>query len=407
MNILFVSESIWMQGVVYDLHMLAEGLALRGHKVYAVDPGYYADGADGAETKEVYRVFPQARVELTSPRFKHCYVGRRCVTNSGLRLVHMNYKRYRLLDEVLCRRKIDVIVLYSAARNGVQTVLLAKKYGIPVVFRNVDKLYNLWPTPASRAAVKLAERFVYPRVDKVLALTPKYADYMVGLGADRSKVELLLFPIDLEQFHPSIDCSRVRERWNLPVDTPAIVFIGALYEFGGLIEFTRRFPAVLKEVPNAKLVIVGDGPIRPNLDAIVAELKLEKSVVLTGPQPFEDMPAYVNAATVCLNVFPINERTKDIFSAKIVQYLSCGKATVSSALPGITTVIPGESCGVIYADTIEGIGDRVTALLTSPERRTSFEKAGLSYVAEAHCHKKVTGRLEEALQRALAKAQGE
>jgi len=403
MRILFVSESIWMAGVVYDLHIFAEGLSLLGHKVYAIDPGEQSEKKHNSdlpsEFQKVSRIFSEACVLFKSPRFPRPSLGKFSINPGipGVKHIYRFRKIYSEIDKVLRNEKIDIIVLYSAARSGVQTVHLAKKYNIPVVFRNVDMLYKLWPTFLERIAVKIHEKYVYPRMDMLLALTPKYAEYLIRLGADKTKVELLPFPIDVEQFHPTVDCSEIRHRWGLDDNKQVIVFIGTLYEFGGLVEFARQFPIVLKQVPRAKLLIVGDGPIRPTLEEIVAELNLKEHVIITGYQPFSHMPQYVNAATVCLNVFPINENTKDIFSAKIIQYLSCGKATVSSALPGITTALPSESCGVVYADTIDDVVEKIVDMLKSPERRKRSEKVGLEYIKQAHSHDKVILRLEEIL----------
>lgn len=411
MNILFVSESMWMQGVVYDLHVFAEGLSLLGHKVYAIDPGEDVDvqriGVLPTDIREASRVFPGASVRLRSPRFPILSSGRFSVDKiPGARDLYKAFRRYTVISRFLREAEIDIIVLYSAARNGLQTVYLARKHGIPVVFRNQDILHNLWAHKLKRTLVKKLERRVYPLMDKLLALTPKYAEYLIRMGADKTKVELLLFPIDTRQFHPSIDCTEIRKKWKLDGEDQVIVFIGALYEFGGLIEFVGKFPSLLKEAPRAKFLIVGDGIIRPALEKLVDELNLKDKVILTGPQPFSQMPQYVNAATVCINVFPINETTKDIFSAKIIQYLACGKATVSSALPGITTAIPGEKCGVIYSETIAGVAGEVAGLLKSPERRERLEMKGLEYINEAHCHNKVILRLEEMLKKVSEKKQG-
>lgn len=400
MRILFVSESLWMEGVVYDLHIVAEGLSLLGHKVFAIDPGCYCD--EPSPTRVVHRVFPEARVELRSPHSPALSLGNLSLdTIPAARRLYAAYRRYLEIGRYLDDEKIDIIVLYSAARSGIQTVRLAKKRKIPVVFRNVDILYNLWPTPFLRTIIKQIEKYIYRRMDMLLALTPKYAEYLIKFGADRSKVDLLLSPIDIQQFHPFVDCSEVCRRWGIDDDDQVIVFIGTLYEFGGLIEFTRELPSILKEVSRVKFLIVGDGPIRPALQKVIAELKLEERVIITGYQPYSDMPKYVTAATVCLNVFPINKRTEDIFSNKIIQYLSCGKSTVSTALPGITTLLDSESCGVVYSDTIEGLARELVDLLKSPARRKHLEQVGRIYVERAHSHTKVSVRFEEALRKVL------
>ncbi len=402
MKILFVSESVWMVGVVYDLHILAEGLSLLGHEVYAIDPGVQTEekhiDISKNEFQKVSRAFPEATVNLVSPRLP-----KPTLFNFNIDFLHAftlinRYRRlYLEIEEVLKNNKIDIIVLYSAVRSGRQTVLLARKYKIPVVFRNVDMLHKLWPTRIGRFVAKILERNVYTKMDKLLALTPKYADYLINLGAKKSKVDLLLFPIEIEVFRPKIDCSSIMQKWKIEPSDKVIVFMATLYKFGGIVEFAKQFPLVLKEIPEAKLLIVGDGPVRPELEDIISELDISDSITITGYQPFNLMPQFINTATLCLNVFPINDTTKNLFSAKIIQYLSCKKATVSSSLPGITTLITGEACGVVYSDTIEGLVKELVSLIKAPKKCQQLGKVGRDYVKQFHGHDKIILRLEEIL----------
>ena len=142
---------------------------------------------------------------------------------------------------------------------------------------------------------------------------------------------------------------------------------------------------------------MGDGPQRPVLERIIAELKLEKSVIITGFQPYRTMPQYINLADVCVNPFLNTPATRDIFPGKIIQYLACGRATVATPLLGITSLVPGESQGIVYAATPEEMAISVTDLLESDKRRQRLGQAGLKYVLQAHEQSKIARRLEAEL----------
>ena len=88
---------------------------------------------------------------------------------------------------------------------------------------------------------------------------------------------------------------------------------------------------------------------------------------------------------------------KDLFCAKIVQYMACGKVTVSSALPGLTTVLPGESCGVVYVNNAKDMAEKVISLLKSPEARNCLGQAGFSYAQKFYNQDKLIRQLEEHL----------
>jgi glycosyltransferase involved in cell wall biosynthesis len=395
MNILFVSEYDWLESVVFDLHMLSEGLSLLGHQVYAIDREWGIGSRfrfRTREIKDVARAFPEGRVLLRRPGFMNF---------PGLGLLSTALTHYWEIKKIIRERKIDVIVLYAVLVSGLQSVYLAKKLNIPIVFRCLDIVHNLRPSPIARMATRILERRVYSKVDSVLAISPGYSEYVKSMGAPGSKVRLLLFPIDTGSFGPAVDCSGIRQKWGLNEKDQIVIFVGVLYEFSGLSDFIRQFPDVIRQVPEAKLLIVGDGPLRPELERIIAELGLKERIIITGYQPFETMPQYINTAAICINPFPITDLTKYIFSGKIIQYLACGKATIATPVPGMTTLIPGESCGVIYADSAAGMAREVVQLLKSSERKQQLGQAGLDYVQRAHDAEKVTRQLEAFLEEVI------
>jgi len=395
MNVLFINEFDWFKSVVFDTHILAEGLSLLGHKVWAIDRDWDASRRFKFRTTEISnaaRIYPKAQVLLRRPGF---------VRFPFIDVLSNAFTHYLEIRKTIRDFKPDIIMLYSTLTSGLQSVHFARKFGIPIIFRNTDIMHNLMPYAPLRIATKSIERRIYPGVDMLLALTPKYAEYLERMGADKSKTELLLFPIDTGIFHPGVDCSEVRQKWGLDETDRVVVWVGTLYEFSGLNTFIRRFPEVIDRVPEAKLLVVGDGPSRSTMERTITELGLEDRVIITGYQPFETMPQYINLATVCINAFPVTNVTRDIFSAKIVQYLACGKPAISTALPGITTLIPGESHGVIYTDTAADMARELVLLLGSPERRQQLGQAGLDYVRREHDYAIITRRLETILEEAI------
>ncbi len=400
MNILFVHEVDWLSKVVFDIHFLSEALSLLGHRVFAIDyesewsrTGFFDLGS--LRTKEINRVsraFSGASVCLKRPGF---------IKIPGLSRISAAFTHYLEIQKTIKEKNIDAVVLYSVPTNGLQAIHLARKFNIPVLFRSIDILNMLVPYPVLRPVTKILEKKVYSKADAVLPNTPQYSKYLVNMGVAKSKIKSLPFPIDTGLFRPSVDCSEVRQKWGLDETDQVIVFIGTLFEFSGLDTFIRQFPQVMREIPKAKLLIVGDGPQRPKLERIITELGLEKQVIITGFQPYQTMPQYINLAIICINTFLINDATMDIFPAKIMQYIACGKATVATALRGITTLLPGESHGVVYATSAADMAREVIALLKSTEHRQKLGYAGLNHVRRSYSCEKVAHQLETILEEAI------
>jgi len=400
MNILFVHEVEWLNKVVFDIHFLSEALSLLGHRVFAIDyenewsrDVFFDLGS--LRTKEidgVSRVFSGASVCLRRPGF---------IKIPGISRISAAFTHYLEIQKTIKEKNIDAIILYSVPTNGLQTIHLARKFNIPVVFRSIDIPSVLVPYPVLRPVTKLLEQRIYSQVDLVLPNTPQYSKYVADMGVAESKIRLLPYSIDTELFRPYVDCSEVRQQWGFSDSDQVIVFVGTLFKFSGLDAFIHQFPEIIKQIPEAKLLIVGDGPQRPQLERIITELGLEKQVIITGFQPYSTIPQYINLATICINTFLINDATMDIFPAKVMQYIACGKATVATALRGITTLLAGESHGVVYARSAAEVAGGVVMLLQSREHRQQLERAGLDYIKQTHNHKIIAHQLEAILEEAI------
>lgn len=401
MNILYITEVDWRDSVVFDTHILAESLVSRGHKVYAIDCERKANFRVAFRTQvmeNVSRVQPGTGVVLRHPGSIRAHLKRpgfmrtRVIELASNALAH-----YLEIRRCIKEYNIDIIVQNRVLTSGLQSLYLARKFNVPIVFRCVDMLHRLMPYAGAKQLTKALESKLYSSVDAVLSLTPQYAEYIKELGADESKIRLLVFPLDTDVFRPSLDCSGIREQWGIGAEDRVILWVGNLYWFSGVGEFIRQLPEVIAQIPEAKLVIVSGGPPSQEMEQTVTELGLSEKVVFTGYQPFEILPQFINLADICINPFPINDMTRDLFSAKIIQYLACGKPTVSTSLPGIKTLLKGESQGVVYADTIADMAKEVTSLLKSPERCQRLGQAGMDYVRQAHSYDAVIGKFEEYL----------
>ncbi len=388
MNILFIHEIDWLKKVVFDIHSLAETLAASGHNVYAIDyedtwqkKSFWDFGT--FKTREITskeRAVPEAAVTIRRPGF---------IKIPGISRVTAAVTHYFAIKKIIREKKIDVILLYSVPTNGLQALAAAGKAGVPVIFRSIDMLHGLVSNPVLGWATRCLEKRVYPRAGLILTITPNHTRYVVKMGADAAKVKLLPLPVDTGLFRPGLDSAEIRQKWSLSPQDKVVLFIGTLFSFSGLDGFLREFPRIVRQVPDARLLIVGDGSQRKELEGIIQKLGLREQVIVTGFQPFTSMPQYINLAAVCINPFLNGPATRDIFPGKIIQYVACGKAVVATPLLGITSLISDESKGVLYAETPAAMADKVIRLLKYPQELKKVEQAGLDYVRQVHGQQKI------------------
>jgi glycosyltransferase involved in cell wall biosynthesis len=387
LNILFIHEVDWLKKVVFDVHLLAEAMSLQGHQVYAL---YYESmWHEGDERMPREFVFPMA------------------IPNTNVNLICPNYVRipafsrvsafvthYYDIRRIIKEKSIDAVILYSVPTNGLQAVRWAKKFNIPIVFRSIDVLNQLVPYPILRPITRWMEKRVYSSVDRILTITPKLSEYAIGLGAKSEKVGVLPMTVDTNRFRPMDKSVELMQKWGLSETDKVILFMGTLFNFCGLSSFLREFLWLVTYRNDVKLMIVGDGEMRPALEQMIKDWELGEHIIITGFQPYWEMPHYINLADVCINTFERNDTTKDIFPGKTVQYLACGKPVVMRPLDGVKAVIEGEEQGVVYADNDALITSRAFKLLDNPDKMKEIGENGLRYAREFHSHDKVAKQLE-------------
>ena len=311
---------------------------------------------------------------------------------------------YVEIKRVIQEKEIDVIVLYSVPTNGLQTIKLAKKFGIPVVFRSIDVLHMLVMNKFLGPLVFALEKSVYKKVDRILALSPKLSDYVIRMGAEERKVELLLFGVDMNKFNPNIDYSQLKNNLRLKKNSKIILYVGTLFDFSGLDIYLKQFPSILKEHPETKLLIIGGGPLLNKLKNLTMKLNISENVVIPGFQPFNMMPQYINIADICINPFKLTNITRDIIPGKIIQYLSCGKPVLATPLPGMISRINGPDQGVIYS-RISKFGEKTIELLNNKNKIKQIGKNGYLYVKKYHDEKEIARQLETILYKEISKKQ--
>ena len=384
MNILFVHEIDWQRKVVFELHSLSEMLSLSGHNVYAIDyESMWEKGSVISKKQEmnVARAYPNAKVRLIRPSFIKIPI----ISRISAFITH-----YFAIRKVIKEKQIDAIILYSVPTNGLQTLCLAKRFNVPIIFRSIDNLHKLVPNLFLSKITYLMEKIVYPRVNLVLTISPQLAVYVKKLGA--SNVKILPLGVDTETFRLCMDTKELREKWSINENNKVVVFIGTLPVFSGLDTFICKFRHIVESVTEVKLLIVGDGKHRSSLEWLIKVYGLENKVVITGFQPYESIPQFINLADVCINTFPVSGATKDAFPTKVVQYMACGKPTVSTPLLGLKEL--GEKQGIVFTHELE---TEVIRLLKDKSLREKLGKLALEYAKNTHSYDKVLSQLEHEL----------
>lgn len=371
MKILFVHEVSWRKKVVYEIHDFPELLALRGHDVSFVEydedegnlehEGEKLDRKIWSSTSLNSRAHPGSQVRVVTPR--------RFLPGIFGRLFAIALHPYVIYRELRSNRP-DVIVLYAVPTNGWQTTLIAKKMGIPVVFRAIDVSHQLRKT-AFLPLIKKAEKTVYRNASHISTHNYALKEYIATYGCAEDQISVLLPGVDLKRFTPRKPSSQLQQRLGIEPTDQVILFMGTIFRFGGIVEFLEEATELLKEKPFIKFLVLGDGEDLERVRQRAKTLGLNQQVITPGRVSYDDLAENLCMGTVAILPFLQESVTDFALPWKVAQYLSCGLPTVSINLRGLASVIP-EGSGMLYANDMQSLVQATFDLLRDEDLRAQL-----------------------------------
>jgi phosphatidylinositol alpha-1,6-mannosyltransferase len=213
----------------------------------------------------------------------------------------------------------------------------------------------------------------YFRVRVAGALSPRAAARMVRLHPG----------VDAGTFRPDQKARRViRDRHGLG-DRPVVVCVSRLVARKGQDTLLRAWPEVLKQNPDAMLLIVGRGPYAKTLHQLAERTGVAGSVIFTGPVPQDELPAHFAAG----DVFSMPCRTRrgglDVEGLGIV-YLEAsatGLPVVGGDSGGAPdAILEGETGYVVGGRDVAALSGRLIALLQDPASAKAMGEKGRAWV---------------------------
>lgn len=225
--------------------------------------------------------------------------------------------------------------------------------------------------------------------DRVLAASKEIAEVAMALAPGVS-VEALTNGVDTDRFRPPANGagSGARDAAGGPPGASVIV-PRRLYEKNGVEHLVRALPEVRARIPELSVTVVGDGPERPRLEALAAELDLGSSLVFLGSRPHEAMPDLLASASIA--VFPsLMEAT----SVAALESMACGLPVVATNVGGLPEIVDEDvGCLVPPADS-HALAEAMIRLLTDPRREEKGRKARERVVARWSNERLVDRHLE-------------
>ena len=269
-----------INGVVTHVKILRDGLVQLGHEVLVVtaDAGarhhYVEDGILDCPAHTSRRFY---NYSLSLP-----------ISNSRLRLVR--------------EFAPDIIHIHNEFGIGMSGLLCAKILRVPLVYTlhtmYDDYIYYIAPKPFVKAATDVSHhyfKFIAKHSNALTGPSQKCQEYfrLTGLKKD---VNVIPNAVEVDQFSPQEvpeeKKQELREKCGIREGSMVACFVGRLGREKSVDVLLEYWKAAVAPEDNIHLVVIGDGPVRPELEQQAQELGIGGMVTFTGKVEHEDLPPY-------------------------------------------------------------------------------------------------------------------
>jgi glycosyltransferase involved in cell wall biosynthesis len=227
----------------------------------------------------------------------------------------------------------------------------------------------------------------------VMVLNEGMIDEALADGFTRDQLVWMPNPVDVDVFRPARaeEAAEWRAHHNIPLEANVAIYVGRLSSEKGLHPLLRGFSVAAREVPDAILVLLGDGALRPELEKLARDLSLTpQQIRFAGRVPIEEVPRWLRASDVYALTSP-----SEGFSCALLEAMSVGLPSVVSAIPANLQLIDDGVHGITVTwDDERALRAAFLRLFGNRELRKRMGKTARERVVKNYATDQVLDRYE-------------
>jgi phosphatidylinositol alpha-1,6-mannosyltransferase len=286
----------------------------------------------------------------------------------------------RAAKKIVAAKNINVVVFGAAAPLALMSPSL-RKSGVKKIIALTHGHEVWW---AKIFPFRLAIKRIGKNVDHLTYLGEFTRQAISKPLTRKSTTEMVKIApgIDTAHFIPQPDAMQKRKELGLQ-DKKIIISVGRLVHRKGQDNLIQAMPAVLKKIPNAHLLLVGEGPYKKHLEKLVMKSSLEQNVTFAGRIMYDRLPSYLSAA----DLFAMPSRSR-FFGLEVeglgIVYLeasACGIPVVAGNSGGAPdAVLEGVTGLCVDGTNIEQITAAIVEICSDAERASHMGAAGRNWI---------------------------
>jgi len=298
----------------------------------------------------------------------------------------------RRLQGLIADHQPDVIHAHSPSLNGLAALSAGRAAGLPVVY----EMRSFWEDAAVDAGAcregdlryrltRASETWVVQRADHVVPICRGIANDLSTRGVPDDRLSVVANSVDFSRFSrtPEYD-DQLASRYGL-TRGKTLGFAGSFFTFEGLETLVDAMRQVREHEPDTRLLLVGDGAERADLEARARAAGVDDVIVFTGRVPHADIQRYYGVMDVLVYPRTPMRLTELVTPLKPLEAMAYGKNVVASDVGGHRELVEHDRTGILFrAGDADDLAAQTLALLADPARQQRLREAARRHVETHH-----------------------
>jgi glycosyltransferase involved in cell wall biosynthesis len=279
----------------------------------------------------------------------------------------------------LIRRRNYTIVHTHSSKAGIIGRWAAKLGGAPVIVHTVHGWgFHERQHPLLRRLYVALEKLTLRVTDRLIVVSLQDIEKGLeeGVGAPEEYV-MIRSGIELDRFgHPLVSGEETRATLGIPADAPVVGTVTRLSPQKSPLDFVRAASRVAADMPDAYFLMVGDGPLKDDVDSLIRDVGISGRVLMTGLR--RDVPELLAA----MDIFVLTSLWEGL-PRVLPQAMAAGLPIVATAVDGNMEAISHGANGLLVPPgEPAALAGAVLKLLTDQELARKLATAGREGVQE-------------------------
>ena len=272
-------------------------------------------------------------------------------------------------------RTMDIVHVHHPFTSGRLAIRYCKPRGIPIVFTNHTR-YDLYaqaylpmiPEAFGDAFLRAYMPSFCKSCDLVIAPSAGLRDVLVHFGVD-TPIEVIPNGVDIKPFGAA-EQPIPRQKFGFKQDDIVLTYMGRLGIEKNLPFLLRSFAGIANTYENVRLLVIGDGSDRENLEERVRLMGLGERVHFTGMVPYNDLPAYMAAADAF-----VTASVSEVHPLSVIEALASGLPVVGIQSPGVGDTIQDGITGYLAPEEdMAAFTAKLSRIVTDSENREKMSR---------------------------------